>query len=394
MSERDSIRSLLPDDLEMDDELERIATLWSSYGYIYRLRVRDVPKNVSYTMISKSIHPPLESRPSESHLRKLLSYRIERWFYHNLASKLHEHSVASRLAQCHPIAGGDEGSLLLEDLAVDFPYPARGSLGLDPAQCVLRWLAGFHGCFWNVHLRSGSRLSLVPAPAGTDQTLRVSGVWAQGTYWYLDTRRDELDQTDAQEYHWLLPWIEKVRLTIILYFSYIDGYMHFLILSWQVNDAIKVRCRTNATLLHGDVKGANILFSHSPWARPDELADLRCALYDLQYVGVGLPTHDLVYFIGTTVSPSLVKTKEKEDALLRYYYDILVSHLSTEFEGHPAAAYEWTTFLRDWELSIVDWYRFMAGWGFWGNDDWIERRAREIVAAWEAREGEAVVLQV
>jgi hypothetical protein len=34
-------------------------------------------------------------------------------------------------------------------------------------------------------------------------------VWEQGTYWYLDTRREELKEI-GDNYNWLLPWIEKV----------------------------------------------------------------------------------------------------------------------------------------------------------------------------------------
>ena len=48
-----------------------------------------------------------------------------------------------------------------------------------------------------------------------------------------------------------------------------------------------------------------------------------------------------------------------------------VSNVETE--------YDFAALWRHWELSILDWYRFMAGWGFWGNDRWVERRAKEIV---------------
>lgn len=44
-------------------------------------------------------------------------------------------------------------------------------LGAPPSQAraALEWLAGLHACFW--------------------EQPRPPGVWEQGCYWYLDTRR-------------------------------------------------------------------------------------------------------------------------------------------------------------------------------------------------------------
>lgn len=172
----------------------------------------------------------------------------------------------------------------------------------------------------------------------------------------------------------------------------------------------------HGTLVHGDVKGANIVFNHDPYPRTKSQSNfritsprspsskepgsnidaelLRCALYDFQYVGLNLPTHDLVYFLGTSVQSSLLKTEEDERALLRVWLDAFTSsshahqgdtepdstRTNGELDGgNISHEYDFDTLWRHWELSILDWYRFMAGWGFWGNDRWVERRAREIV---------------
>lgn len=194
----------------------QIASLWSNYGHIYRLTVSsaepppsnssaDIPK----TLILKSIHPPHTDRPSESHLRKLLSYDVERWFYHNLSGRL---PPSVKLAHSYP--NPRPGELLLEDLSVNYPHPARGSLGLKATQCVLSWLAGFHATFWGV-AEGEDKLQLVPPPThvpdNTNPAEAGQGVWEQGTYWYLDTRREELADVDDEEYAWLMPWVEKVR---------------------------------------------------------------------------------------------------------------------------------------------------------------------------------------
>lgn len=194
---------LLPLDFEVATT-QRIASLWSNYGYIHRLHLISEP----HSLILKSIHPPALSHPDESHLRKLLSYDIERWFYRHLASRL---PVVVKVAKSFPLRSDEEHSLLLEDLSANFPYPASGSLGYDATRCVLDWLAGFHGTFFRINHRKGEEtVPLIPPPTMWKEDDVRAGVWQRGTYWYLDTRREELDQTDEEEYKWLLPWVEKV----------------------------------------------------------------------------------------------------------------------------------------------------------------------------------------
>jgi hypothetical protein len=384
-----SLAALLPSDLRLLSS-SQIASLWSSYGHIYRLKVASAgdvhrPHN---TLILKSIHPPSlrTGTADEPHLRKLLSYEVERFFYQNLSSRLPAHV---KVAKSYPLtrnvadiatSGGD---LLLDDLSPEYPHPARGSLGLEATQCVLRWLSGFHAAFWNVHLASddGSGtppLNLVPPPlqispeSDTNQLEEAGrGVWQQGTYWYLDTRREEMSSVDESgDEGWLVPWAEKVNVAIARSTA-------SLIRSRQVNEALALARKKHATLVHGDVKGANIVFSHSPFRKPDPSAPaLACALYDLQYVGVNPPTHDLVYFLGTSVSNSLLGSGGERD-ILDYYFGELSASL-------PAGvSYPRKLFVAHWKLSIVDWVRFMAGWGFWGNDRWATKRAKEIVQGWE-----------
>ena len=159
-----------------------------------------------------------------------------------------------------------------------------------------------------------------------------------------------------------------------------------------MDDAIEREIEQYGTLVHGDVKGANIVFnrdvhphrvrskkSKAPSAMADD-APLQCALYDLQYVGLGLPTLDLVYFLATSVESKLL-TPQSERELLETYHASLLRFISKS-AGHNTYTIE--TLWKHWELAIVDWFRFMAGWGFWGNDAWVRRRAREIVSQWES----------
>lgn len=207
---KSELARVLPCDFKVVSYKE-IASLWSNYGHIYQIKLSTLPKS----LILKAIHPPSRSvaDSSESHIRKLLSYEVERWFYHHLVSRL---PASVKIASSYVGPADDDGNLLLEDLEVDFPSPAYGNLGKDPTVCVLNWLAAFHGTFFRIHRQE--KLDLVPSPIRYKEKLGsggpVYGVWERGTYWYLATRREELDETDEAEYSWLYPWIEKVRLSI------------------------------------------------------------------------------------------------------------------------------------------------------------------------------------
>jgi len=152
-----------------------------------------------------------------------------------------------------------------------------------------------------------------------------------------------------------------------------------------VNAAIKSEAAEWGTLLHGDVKGANIFFTpHSTRrraAQTDINEPLRCALYDFQYVGIGLCTADLIYFLGTTADEKLLRKREGEVELLQFYYEALETALRQRDGATPL--YPFDKFVRHWEMAIVDWYRFLVSWGMWGNGAWVERRAKEIVRDWE-----------
>ena len=157
-----------------------------------------------------------------------------------------------------------------------------------------------------------------------------------------------------------------------------------------MNDAIEREIKQYGTLVHGDVKSANILLGRSVHLRRtpckkgttsknDEVVDTswQCALYDLQYVGLGLVTYDLVYFLTTATDPSLLEPASEKELLQAY---LAFFHTHADSVSGTALQYDFATLWNHWELAIIDWYRFMAGWGFWGHDNWVEKRAREIVA--------------
>jgi hypothetical protein len=138
---------------------ERIQSLWSGYGEIYRIRLGDG------TAVVKSVHPPAAA--GTGHARKCRSYDVELAWYQRYTSP-------ARIPRF--IAGTKEDGrwlFVLEDLdAAGFPR-RRG-----PIEPCVEWLATFHRAFLGV------------APAG---------LWPIGTYWHLATRQDELAAIDDPE---------------------------------------------------------------------------------------------------------------------------------------------------------------------------------------------------
>ena len=115
-------------------------------------------------------------------------------------------------------------------------------------------------------------------------------------------------------------------------------------------------------------------------------------MYDFQYVGLGLGVQDLAKFLTTSIPSHMLQDREGEGELLRFYLGELNKRL--EKKGFR---YEWEDLLRDWELALVSWVRFLAGWsgGFWGNTEWLQARVeallrdeewvRRVVERYEAR---------
>jgi len=197
---------------------DHVASLWANYGKIRRLHLRPPSDStletpIPRTLILKTISPPpIRDSSDEGHKRKVLSYRVEKWFYEHLASRLDAQSDSIKVARCfvpttsHP---NDPLELLLEDLAPEFPVSSYGSCDASETRCVLQWLAGFHATFWGIHQHKDENIPLVPPPALVVNDTVNPGIWEQGTYWYLDTRREELEQV-GNTYNWLLRWTEKV----------------------------------------------------------------------------------------------------------------------------------------------------------------------------------------
>ncbi|CAN8101080.1 unnamed protein product [Discula destructiva] len=412
------------------DDIERVATqllatnsfrlvtcrplqsLWAGYGHVCHVIAAPLPAAQSTSgednqpsqhtsFILKYIVPPSVSPDSildEGHIRKLLSYQVELDFYTQLAPQLPP-DVA--VATCHAslISGTTttpnaefKTCILLTDLRPAFPVSGekRSTLTETQVLAALKWLAGFHGFWWS-HARAGGdgilqRANLVRPPL---QHLQEHGsavlksqesktehaparVWLNGGYTYLATRRGEYANLCEEESEWseaLCQPIEGVGLSVA------EIIAQALAPRTQPSSSAATAhlgLSEYETLIHGDVKSEN-LFTNTK-------GDI-VAFFDFQYVGLGLGVCDLAKLFTCSVPRSMLgkKTKqgqlpmsEGEEGLLRVYLE--------NIQESSGISYSWEVFVRHWETALVDWLRFQASWGFWGNTEWLEGRVRSILA--------------
>lgn len=309
----------------------------------------------------------------EGHIRKILSYQVEHYFYTHLAPRMpREITVASCLTSIQQSVGPSNTiALMLTDLRDTFPVAGekRAELNETQVDAALRWLASFHGFWWS-NADEVRRLARVRPPLehfkqhqSTDLG-HQAGIWLNGGYTYLATRQKEYMDLEADISS---EWSAALCIPVRPGTSSIANLAASLLSSsatqaWQ-------------TLIHGDVKSENFFTT----AEGDAVA-----FYDFQYVGLGLSVCDLAklftcsvplrMLVDDGVLPAAPKLEMQrgEENLLRAYHD--------QLQRRSEKAYPWNLFIRHWETALVDWLRFQASWGFWGNSEWLETRVRSILA--------------
>ena len=372
--------------------LSLLQSLWAGYGQICRIiaspkaakstqsnadgstpqdSVMSTPKD-KHSYILKLISPPSTSRSDESHTRKILSYQIEQYFYTQLAPQLPATiPVAKCLASINEERpdGGSTTAMILSDLAQEYPVAGEKRAALTDRQALsaLYWLSDFHGFWWSrVEELDLSELVLPPLEQFKRDYATKRSVWLNGGYTYLATRQDEyrnLIRDHDSEWSEVLtrPVVDRSQ-------SIAELAAAFLAPSGLRNNPIE----RYQTLIHGDVKSEN-LFTNT--------AGDQVAFYDFQYVGLGLGVCDLAKFFTCSVPLAmLVSNEEVPDVLAMDEGErLLLEKYWSNLKKVGGREYEWETFVRHWQTALVDWLRFQASWGFWGNTEWLEARVRSIL---------------
>lgn len=284
---------------------ETVTTLWAGYGRILRYHTREAtPRSV----IVKQIRFPEARALDLGHQRKVRSYAVERTFYEKFAQFSRERARVPELLAAS--RQGEELWLVLEDIdAAGFPGRPRAGRA-DVTRAGLEWLAAFHA----------AHLGRTP-----------SGLWEEGSYWHLGTRPDEHRSINGHPLHELAPELDR-----------------------------RLRRARHRTLVHGDPKLENFCSEVGP--------SPRFAAVDFQYVGGGVGVRDVVYFIGSAISPARV-----EADLPRLLCDYFRA-LERELRAQGATNAEMSEVEAEWrELAPVAWldfYRFTLGWSpAWAQSD-------------------------
>lgn len=273
---------------------ELLQNLWSGYGELLRLTLRDGSEP---SVILKRVVPPELASSSASDSRKRRSYAVEQAWYRGAAGQCDEQC---RVARCFATDNQDGASyLLLEDLGASGFHPTRPPRS-QHLRAGLSWLAHFHARFCQA---------------------RPDDLWAQGNYWHLDTRQDELRR---------MP----------------DGPLK----KHAADFDRLLKSARYQTLLHGDSKPANFLWHTSGSA----------AAVDFQYVGPGCGIRDVVYFMDSCLGESGCEAEASE--WLDVYFAILRKALHQQGHG-PIAEHledEWRAL---YPVAWSDFCRFEQGWG-------------------------------
>ena len=191
-----------------DVHCRSIARLWAGMGHVYELTAAGV------TIIAKRVQLPA-SCGGIGDERKRASYHVEASFYANgIASQL----AAAGCALPLPLHVSREPTIFITMTQLE---GRRGGLDAAETRAALEWLARLHATFWG-HTRADAAVGI--------------GLQPQGTYWYLDTRPDELESMPTRG------WEGRLRLAA----GAIDA---------------RLKAERYQTIVHGDAKDANMLFS-------------------------------------------------------------------------------------------------------------------------------------
>ncbi|KAF6806407.1 pig-p domain-containing protein [Colletotrichum musicola] len=380
-------------------DLVELQTLWAGYGHICAITARPA-KNAglsfdasaispalqpeadgSYRLIIKLISPPAAKKSrDEGHLRKMLSYEVEQYFYREVAPRLGDDvAVAKCLASTRDMEGRPRANELqglmatiITDLRPRFPVAGEKRLVLNRIQvrAALDWLARYHAASWASLPDDLDRFLLPPFEEASrreaGKTPKDPKLWLNGGYTYLATRRTEYASLCEDEYsEWSAAFCEPI-----------EGSAKSI--AELAADFLTPTGRPFETYIHGDVKSENLFTTR---------AGDRVAFFDFQYAGLGVGACDLAKLFTCSVPvemltgdddiPDELLMGKGEKALLEQYRQAL---LAARPEGRGPQEYDWDVFVRHWETALVDWCRFQASWGFWGNTEWLEARVRSILS--------------
>jgi hypothetical protein len=300
-------------------EIEEIQDLWGGYGKILRYGL--VGSDLKSVVVKNVCLPksPKQSRGGNiSYQRKLKSYKVEMAFYEDWSQKC---GNDCRLPKWYALKWQDDEFLMaLEDLDMAGFKKRKRSVAWNEIRLCLRWLADFHATFMGE---------------------KPENLWAQGTYWHLETRPGELKALNDMALKGAAKAIDR-RLN---------------------NYRFK-------TFVHGDAKLQNFCFSED---------ENNVAAVDFQYVGGGCGMKDIAYFVDSCLYDDECESWEAD--VLAFYFIELKEALNVKQKNVDFKELE-----KEWRelyhIAWTDFYRFLKGWapGHYENR-YSERIARKVISS-------------
>lgn len=212
-----------------------LQSLWAGYGQICAITARATTDAAAghlsklcgvepgtagstYNLILKLISPPTESTRDldEGHLRKMLSYEVEQYFYSNVVPLLDDDIGIAKCLTATQGADGRKGeekldglmATIMVDLRPRFPVAGEKRSMLDHTQVrgVLDWLASFHSNSRSLLPKTLDSYVLPPLQECTRRNGAIqnggNGLWLNGGYTYLATRRKEYASLIEDDSEW------------------------------------------------------------------------------------------------------------------------------------------------------------------------------------------------
>ncbi len=298
-------------------EIEEVQELWGGYGKILRYGLRG---SGIKSVVVKNVCLPERVRQSKgrdiSYQRKLKSYKVEMAFYENWSEKC---GNDCRIPKWYAFEWQkDEFLMVFEDIDSAGFNRRKRSIAWNEMRLCLKWLANFHATF-------------------IDE--KPKNIWAQGTYWHLETRPEELKTLKDIALKGAAKAIDR-----------------------------KLNTCNFKTFVHGDAKLENFCFSEDGNS---------VAAIDFQYVGGGCGMKDIAYFVDSCLYDDECESWEAD--VLDYYFKELKKALDIQQKNldYEVLEKEW----RDlYHVAWADFYRFLKGWAPGHYESrYSERIARKVI---------------
>lgn len=271
-----------------------LTSLWSDCGYILKCQLDEQACVIKAIKVPDHINHSKIKQSAFALNRKRSSYHVEYTFYQQFSHKLPKQ--AQSIDCIKAINKEDEYALVFND----FSEQGYTQATANNIKAILKWLAYFHA----FHLNA-----------------QFDGLWAQGSYWHLATRPDELNN---------LPEKSDIKQA-----------------ATALNNALK-KC-SYQTLIHGDAKLANFAANSQGHIRG----------YDFQYVGAGVGVVDVMYFMTSCLDD--FELHKYAQTYLDYYFSQLKYALGG-YQPHVNADDVITQWVNLWPVAWADFYRFLLGW--------------------------------